>query len=281
MDDQVHYSTLKIAAAGIEPGKVDRMICPFCDGGSSREVSCRLVRANPVLVFWRCFRDSCGRHGVINDGFVGEVKEPVYKPSEGNPYLGQMELLPPFVVKYIWKRYDIDPHTITREMWKYNKTTRAIVMPIWNWMGFRLGHFVKAFSKDVSQKKMTFWEETDQPKAHFPVSCPREDTDIWIVEDIISATRIAQEGYDAVALLGTYMSPQVAAALRNAGKERLFVALDGDTWGTKKTNPAPVALKKSFGMLFDTIKLLHIGDQDPKDMSLKELHDMLRICDAA
>lgn len=277
--NEIRYSLIKLAATALADRQRTRIVCPFCEGGSTEEVSMSITKANPKLLFWRCFRNSCGRHGVISDGFIGEPKEPVHKGREPTPFLGRTELLPPSVVQFIKSSYGIKPATINREHWKFCTSTKGLVMPIWSWLGYQIGNIVKNYAKD-SPKVMSYWDKPDAVKACFPLTGPHKGSDLWIVEDIISATRIAQKGYDACALMGTWMPLTLAQHLRAIDKERLFVALDADTWKTNERVPAPVRIQKRYQLMFDTVKLVRIL-HDPKDMNDAELNETLRVCDAA
>jgi len=41
-----------------------RFTCPFCNGGKSQEVAFD-CDVGPELLWWRCYRGKCGKHGAV------------------------------------------------------------------------------------------------------------------------------------------------------------------------------------------------------------------------
>lgn len=271
--------TLSVTANKLAIGEIQRLICPYCGGGSSGEVSLRMVRAGQDVTFWRCYRDKCGEHGTVQGGAATKVQRPIQGSSRTvHPLTAPTELLPPRVVKVIEHRYKILPTTISRNHWKWIPARTGLVMPVRNWWGFTIGDQVKALEgvgRPISgPKTVSYPSDSNALWLHFPVGMQWRGGAVWLVEDVISATRIAQAGADAVALMGTYLSQEGAQHLHRLGKRRIFVALDPDTWS--KPCPTAVTLASKIALFFDLVRPVHIT-KDPKDMGHNELTDVLAL----
>ena len=56
-----------VQLAGMEEMAVGRqhggLVCPFCDGGQSLDVSFSILFDDPDTALWKCFRGKCGAQG--------------------------------------------------------------------------------------------------------------------------------------------------------------------------------------------------------------------------
>jgi len=174
----------------------------------------------------RCWRASCGWRGItMNDPntvmqarkmkkvtVYREAIEPITKHDFGEA-LRQM--------------YNIHPAVWTEHGWGVNHEQKCLVMPIRCPYGGVRGHVTRTFT---DPKRCFTYKATAQPWLDW-WAADAENKPIVVVEDTISACRLAGLGYPSVALLGTSISnPQAQEIGKIADRRPVYLALDRDAF---------------------------------------------------
>lgn len=208
-----------------------RLQCPFCDGGPEREVSLVLTMREDGS-FYCCHRASCGARGVIGPKgraiSLGELESKNPRTKEHEPYRGSMVSM-----NFNWPI----AHRYLNSPLGDGVTCAAVVglfmdkdgsMEVWRLqtkLGTRIG--VQTRYRQGGKKIVKTYKETPGPMYHY---LHRDHADLWIVEDPLSAAVAYSHGVSALALLGTYLSPELATILAAdkdvTGNRCINVALD-------------------------------------------------------
>ena len=226
---------LRELAKGLAPGTADgSRTCPKC--GQSGSFS---VFANPEGHGWKCHRASCGhsrfyRTGPRPEGASLAIPELPARPIRPYPF----PLVFPDPDNPIWERMRVAPADRTGpEAAKYGLFAREgfaseIVWRLRDVTLRTIGHV----SRDYATKTIRTWRlaSTGVLYGYFPAA---RSTQLWLVEDCVSAARLAREGgVDSIALLGTHVGADLEADLdqylmrfaRVDVVPQVVVALDAD-----------------------------------------------------
>ena len=225
-----------LRAAIADPTHGRRTRCPTCGGGSSKEESLSIfaVDNEDDMVKVSCWRSTCGYWGyVMLDGtvkFVGKhMKEarPFDRPTI--PIQGAAKLT-------LRRDYGLSQSVMERRGWRLlQDAPETLVMPIKDRHGQELGHVTRTLPTSNGQyfkKRVDTFKCTAQPFLDAWISTA--EAPLVIVEDCLSAARLASIGLNAVALLGTNMSTADARAIKEIvfydTNKTCFLALDEDAW---------------------------------------------------
>ena len=234
--------------------------CPFCE--ARHEKKFYITRTSTGLLYY-CHRGTCGRHGIVGAEYtdVAGRKRERFKVFKGN-----LITLPKEIWGEIFSKYDIGYDRCMEQGIKYAQEERRIYFPIYNERGYQIGENLKAVSAETQPKNLILrW--SDYPNVHFPLRQEHGDS-IVLVEDHISALKIAEVGYSA-ALMGTHLSTEVVRLFKSMEIKTLKVMLDGDA-----ILPA-TKIYTDYKGLFD-IKIIPLPlTLDPKDLSLLDLRRIL------
>lgn len=258
-----------------------RLLCPFCDGGPDREISLVLTLRDEGA-FYCCHRASCGEKGVLGGAntrrILGEggSKTPA---KQHEPYTGDIV---PVSGGYPARRWEaariLDGYTRYPEyfgLWT-DSTNSPEVWVLRNVYGERIGVQTRYHDynprEDSYRKRVRTYKETSGPVYHALLhKWDGKERQCWIVEDALSAAVAHSWGHNAVALLGTYLSPELAMELGQISERTsaFIVALD--------PGAEHAALRA-----FNTLKSCTTRDCrvryltcDIKDMSFAQLQDVL------
>lgn len=251
----------------IEQGQ-SRTLCPACQGGRSGEISLGLTpeRSGIRMVYASCWRASCGYRAVI-------VLDPnatyTPKPKQGSPYTKPLVLAHKYAPlrELLLDRYNIHAGTYAGR-WFANETGE-LVMEVRGPNGLTRGHQLRNFPTVGEAKQVRAFKPSAQPWLDWWQ--PDYSKPIVLVEDQLSAARVAQVGYNAVALLGTKIDgDRVAEISRDLRGRKVIFAYDGDAF-----DKALDASKKYSHLLPDRAVLYLVTDLKdlPKDGTIKELLD--------
>jgi len=247
------YDTIGMAGSG------ERIICPFCNGGMTRERS--MVVWGPE--HYKCFRASCGKAGWGTGGVQPREKQARYftKPTL-QLTRDQAEFL------CILFGLDSAPSV------SYSPDEDRYIFDVLAPMGWLRGHMARSYSGQTP-KTLAYRAKTEEPWMHW--SKPRDyqplhaAKPVVVVEDIVSAEKVAQFGLQrGCALLGTHMDVERAEEIRQlAGNKPVHIALDKDATG--------LAIKhyNKFGDIIPNLFVLAL-DKDIKDMSRAETWSVLK-----
>lgn len=236
------WESIRLAGAAMSPGACVRGVCPFCHGGRNKEESFVLERRGNDLRY-HCYRASCdGRSkGVLSISGdptrIAPVKEKEKEHVLRAPTYNLSQTL----------RYELrDKYQLTGPVIDYYGLSQSkegdIIIPIYNSRGIVQGHErkvrepgkAKAIRYNGLDADGMGWYNT-KPTYHLPdeyVSATHRrrayiDRCVFVVEDLYSAIK-ANAFIHSLALLGTGLSPEKAAALAQARYENVFLALDKD-----------------------------------------------------
>jgi len=203
---------------------VTRCRCPRCDGGASREFSLDVRQADTGVLKLKCYRASCSWFGI-------SITEP-------NAVLQRKSVKPPSVYRNptipiqgdiqgkLVNDYGLSLEQAREHGWRLSEHGTELVMPVRDSYGNVRGHVTRTFGKP---KRCFTYKETAQPWLDFWGGC--EGAATVIVEDCISACRLASVGLNAVALLGTSMTVDQAKEIAEVGKGAdIWLALDNDAF---------------------------------------------------
>ena len=254
---------IKMQALELLVGESTNTYCPFC--GATHEAKLSLTRKADGILY-NCYRASCGRGGFVtsspsNWARADLPKRPVHKEYE-------TEELPDDIRDFIQSAYGISYLTIEAEGWTYARESNRLIMPLRSRLVHTFGLCAKAlpsrFGKASSPKVLMHYTSEDALRLHFPLCISYSSNALVLVEDILSATKLAALGIPTAALLGTHISTEVLSYLATQ-YESLTVALDPDA--TVKA----LRLKAEAELFFLGGIIVVPMRKDPKDTPESEL----------
>lgn len=102
--------------------------------------------------------------------------------------------------------------------------------------------------------------------------------DVFVVEGAREVMKLRQEGFNAVAILGAYMSPRQKELLLAKAPRRLFLMFDGDQAGAAITRRVADFLKHNDCYRDKNIvKVIPPIGADPKNLDRQQILDLLRL----
>lgn len=206
--------------ASIQDGQ-DRDYCPKCKGGQSRERSLSIRYVDDGIVKLSCWRASCGWYAV---SFIRpDARLQSNKVKEARPFKKETFNIDNTTAEFLNHRYGLKRPTYEQHGWKETADDLELVMPVLSPTGDLRGHLTRTFT---TPKRCMTYKCTAQPWLDWWTA----DATTVIVEDTISACRLRQLGYQAVALSGTNMSNDDAREIAQYAPSRVYLALDRDAF---------------------------------------------------
>lgn len=232
-----------LALSRTQPG-TSKELCPLCEGGSSRERSLSLTVADDG-VSWAafCHRASCkffSRGG--RPGAPAELPRPAF---EERPYRGDTQAIGAETHPY-WMgklRRAMGPNWPRRAeqagFLQAADDPRELLFPLRTVFGSRRGYISRRWNEDGTRTVRTWRERPGPVYSVYDGSLFQRETaapaEVWLVEDHLSAARLAIDVYRpaataGVALCGTHVLGELVRELRPLWlrAERVYVALDPD-----------------------------------------------------
>ena len=240
----------------VREGEHRTLDCPFCGGVKKFTID----RLEDGRLLWNCFKASCGVRGSKKGArsveaakayVAGQRSKPIERKTSPIPlittrvenneialaYLHGVNSYPAYESGLIHVRYDPKSSRVLF----YNSDKSGAV-------GRALGRGPK-------------WLAYGDVSRGIHVGSGKSAV---LVEDVASACSVSRlDGYTGVALLGTNLSNTLKNTLQKYNS--VFILLDNDA-----TRKAAHMIKKLRGNIF-----LRTTDQDPKELSLSQLHDLL------
>lgn len=249
-------------AEELEDGETRRILCPFCGGGSKKELSLSVTKdINRVL--WNCHRASCGQNGTkgSRSGYLTTEKQ--RKQVKTSVYSGGLEYLSDAWLNYFDVELGItDTHMQRlRPMWATD--AHRVAFPVFSPTGSRRGWVLRDYSGTQSVKALTRMDVAEPVTSWYR---PLHSPSVIVVEDIPSAVR-ASAYIDAVALNGSGVSADGALELASYYSSVIW-ALDADA------TAASLKLHKKYNMLFTDSQVL-ILQKDIKNTGEEKLTEIL------
>lgn len=231
---------IELTAQTLFKGESVRIVCPKCGGGSSEEKSFLCSRDHGGVVFYKCFRASCGYRGkfVIGDGEVG------FTPRQRHLHSFTRELKALDVEQITWwrGRFGINPGADVYWCPSMMRDALRVYGPEGQHRGWVLRDWT-----GTSEPKTIGYPERDEPFVGWFISEHSADVCV-VVEDLISARKVWDAGYTSVALNGTDMSWETAFEIQEKCPS-IELALD------RGTMIKMIAYKNQFSTLFDHIRI--------------------------
>lgn len=250
------YETIRLIASELMEGDTSRGTCPFCHGGRHKEESFAVTRRGGDALYV-CHRASCGYKGVLSISGNPTRLTPRKKPEKDHVLRCNTFPLTQQTRAALRDRFEFTDPMI--DYYQLSETWEGdIIIPVYNSRGLIQGHERRV--KDPKKAKAIRYNGLDadgmawynaMPSYGLPAElipkAYRErrfiDHSVVLVEDVYSAMK-ANAFINTVALLGTSMSPEKAAAIATMGYERVILALDQDA-----TTKAAALVRRYRGLL--------------------------------
>jgi hypothetical protein len=251
--------TLKVELLTQTLGKGEsiRTICPKCGGGSSAEKSFLCSRDGGGMVFYKCFRASCDYRGKAVLG----APESGMEPRQRKLHSFTREIKPLSPDQIVWWRHKFGINPDNDVYWCPSLDRDAI--RVYGPEGQHRGWVLRDWTK-MGQPKTIGYPERDEPFiGWYPTGSTHPGGPVVVVEDLISARKVCDAGFTAVALNGTTMNWEIAFEIRETHP---FIELALD----KGTMNLMIGYKDRFSTLFDGIRIWSL-DKDLKYVSRERI----------
>lgn len=264
---------IRLMALGIEVGQSSRhQKCPKCKGGVGNEASFVVSRVAEGILY-NCHRNSCSCRGIIRS--KGWAEEGNSLPARGGakkarPFTAPTRLLREREYEFFRVKYGLEQASIEDCRWA--PTIDRVLIPFYDARGRAVGCNARGYSELAAfggAKSIVYYNEVGVPLIDFCLS--RElfrDCGVYtLVEDGLSARKIRQAGFPAIALNGTHLSDSARKAILAAGVRHLLVWLDSDANSTARK------LVRSNMLLFSSIQahLAKPASPDPKEHTKEQI----------
>jgi hypothetical protein len=271
-------------AESLSYGQVRRGICPACGGGDKHETSW-VVGREPDRVWWKCFRAQCGNIGRTGGhNLAPAVQAELSRALERiRPYEGQLLPLEDYDRDYFWERFEVAMDPILAAASEHDEylfsvrgprqELRGYVQrqPVWRGVpkALREGRRVDDDGKPMPKTKL-FCHTTAATLAWYKASTTvkeigsRVGGHLVLVEDQLSAMKVAQLGVRAVALLGNSLNVEGVRDICREQPDVVTIALDPGAEG------AAQSLAKKWGLYWRRTRVVAL-EADPKDTPAGEL----------
>lgn len=252
------------ADLNLTPGTKARILCPYCNGGSSHEKSLSIAQNEDGSLWWRCFRASCGEMGNRNAHRLVSVKA---KKAEPRVFSGPLAPLTESDYEYFQRAYGLDKDQLSGV--RFAPEEDRYSFPILSPTAAERGIVLRSFG-GLSPKALTFRTRIDDPFiGWYPSGAGVPRGPLVIVEDILSALKVQKAGGTAVSLNGTYINYQMATEIANAWYEgAVILALD------KGTMPLMLRHKTKYDMLIGPIRIWKL-EEDLKYERIESIREGL------
>lgn len=273
---------IELEAIGLDIGEsVGDLECPFCGGGRSGERKFGITRIDTGLLY-NCYRSSCpdGRGFIATRGDLLSGPKPATASKWKGPYRGEFRPIKRGDREYFEARFDLrDPYLdfigvnesghYVLEVKTMDGYVRGYVVRRGCWSGdppcnrnrATSGPKSRAYSNNPDDVLLSWHSPT--------VNDARWTGQIIVVEDQISAAKVAQAGYTGVALTGSYLGEDKVKEIARYKPSKLVIALDADA-----TGEAFKAARK-WGLAFPVMQVLPL-QKDIKDMKREDVKELLK-----
>jgi len=269
---------VELEGMSVPVGRTKRLVCPRCGGGSSKEKSFVIYHdANTGDLQGDCKRASCNLfvrpHAGESVGYARARGEKLFEPKVC-PY-PRIPLTVPRI-RTIGRKFGISRGTIGTERWEYIPSRNRYYFPLYDRLGSKFGSITKIRDKSLlrdGEPKTVLYLEKRGMQLHWPLSVARTQryTRLFVVEDVISATRVAQYA-PCIAMLGTNLTPVHMLELSMIVDE-LVLMFDNDAYVKS------CKYRDKFDSMFTGGIIAKLLTVDPKniknDTNLKKLLDII------
>lgn len=273
---------IELEGSGLDIGEsIGDLECPFCGGGRTGERKFSITRIDTGLLF-NCYRASCsdGRGFIPTRGDLLHGPKPKTASKWKGPYRGEFRPLKRMDREYFANRFDLEHPYLdfigVNEFGYY-------VLEVKTMDGYVRGYIVRrgcwggnpACERNratTGPKSRAYTSNSDDVLLSW--HNPSKDDAKWtgriiVVEDQISAAKVAQAGYTGVALTGSYLGQEKVIELARAKPTKLVIALDADATGEA------FKAARRWGLAFPSIQVLPL-QRDIKDMKRTDVEELLK-----
>lgn len=243
------------------------LLCPVCKGGTNEERTFTVSRVDDGLVY-NCYRATCGTRGFIPTS--GRLVQPSQKhdPRESlRPYYGEYNPLSDKDFAYFKERFDLS----RIPEFAIGVTERQeYVFAVRGPDGQRIrGYLIRAIPWGGSPQAPRQPTTVAGKSKSFLLMHALGATQSWfvgemgldtvvLVEDHISAMKVAQQGVTAVAIIGTNIDEVKVREIALTRPKQVIIALDQDATATAFKHA------RRWGLAFDSIRVAML-ESDIKD----------------
>lgn len=272
--NEAMLSELRLLAGEVPVGSTaHRQLCPKCGGGRTRELSLSITRVAEAEFKYCCHRASCGYRGGYG-GALGGSSELV-RASDGSResavrvFRGAILRLGEEWLSELHGSYGFREADATRFGWGESADKRLVVricgpQGVERGIELRAGRSTGAWTGP----KSIGYRATPEPWMGWfrPVGLP--DGPTVVVEDTLSAAKLAVAGFTGVSLMGTALSPDKAEELCAHGRT-VVLALDRDA------GALALSLRRRYGFVLGNFKVLLLS-KDIKYNTPEEIQKMVK-----
>lgn len=218
---------LRLVAAGIALGTQDRLECPRCNGGSTKEKSLSIAKDELGNVQWFCFRASCGFRG--NTGVSWIDREDIKRAQKLHIFKHSKTSIPDDYKESFKKQFGFLPDDLAWTPDLEGRYLQPYKGPNFEHRGYVAR---SAFDRPNKTKAIAYTEVEDEPFIHWAGTTTNRL--IIIVEDWVSAEKVIHvsgkyNGIRAVSLCGTHIDYVRALEIsREANECPVMICLDND-----------------------------------------------------
>lgn len=235
----------------------ERMECPWCHKPDFT------ITAAAGGYLYNCYHDSC-RAVNPSAGFYPTDSVPIEQERRPRKRRKQFTYgtrgLTPTEFAWYHRKYGLEPNTVLAAGVKYAPKVERYVFPIQGPYGEPRGILARRFGRPKDKKKAIAYPAEDKPFAHWAIPEQECKHSVVIVEDYLSALRIQQLDYTALALLGTHLPMDTLNDLIAYKPTEVVIALDPDA--TEKA----FRMQRNIRLYFPKVRVA-VLEQDIKDMT--------------
>lgn len=259
------------------PGQMHRYTCPICNATHENSFTISYNQDFNRGLFMRCWRAGCNANllWLPDDGILPPLKAPDKVSLEQTEFKYDTTELPENVSAFLRNKYHLTPFAFTLLNPSWCEKTKRVIFPVHNQFREHIGYVARKYP-EFNKAKSTPKVLNYKINRHFPFQHFTHNVldikSVVLVEDMVSAARVAAAGVPAVALLGSSLNEEVLQSLRLV--RSCGIALDADVH-----HKLPSMLKQfKHVMAHWEIFILDRSKytQDVKDMVPKTLYDVLR-----
>jgi hypothetical protein len=226
------YGQLSMLAKGVARGTTaNGQECPFCGGGRTHEKAMSITVRRDGTALFLCHRASCGRGGrIFPNGYItGDVKDIGQDTFTPKVYKGRTRQLTTEERAFLEVNYGFTYRELNFHRIAIDEETGRVVTPIVGPNGQTRGYQLTNLPTRAAQPKAITYRELNEPFNGWFWTDTSSDRKIVLVEDTLSAMRVARQFY-AVALLSTNLSTDCLLEVLKFS-DHIILALDRDATG--------------------------------------------------
>lgn len=275
------HSFISHIASELQPEeRKGSLVCPFCDGGKTRERSFGVGKRKDGTIYYKCFRVHCGKSGVAGQSRSNSSFSPSNRRTVERPVLPPLQDVEgPWKTRLTEHGIGTGPtDTSTKLGWQTSDNGTCLWIPLRTCDGVHIGYEARRISGDPKSRIFRF--NKDSFVRNFCERSPRSSEDVLredvldrnlptlVVEDSISALKASQIT-DTYSLQGTNFTTDHLFELVSYMDERIvLLALDKDA--TQKA--AGLVRRYRFYSQFIRICPLQV---DVKHLNLEEIKELV------